>query len=183
MEFWTIGHSSLKIEEFTSLLKHHEIDALIDVRSYPSSTYCPQFNKDRMKDSLELAGVRYQHISILGGRRSKQKGVEPDLNSGWNNPSFKNYADYTLSKGYEEGIESLIGMAGDKRIAFCCSESCPWRCHRLLVSNTLAAREHRVNHIMGMKIKPHLLGEWGAKPSVSAGNVFYPGIQLSMFGG
>ena len=57
-----------------------------------------------------------------------------------------------------------------------CGEPMPWRCHRLLVANTLTARGWTVTHLMaGARPQPHRLGQWGATPSIGAdGSVTYP---------
>ena len=117
----------------------------------------------------------------LGGRRSKQD-VDLTLNAAWHNRSFRNYADYTLTESFETGLEQLLDVAGRSPSAYMCSETVPWRCHRLLVSNVLAARGHAITHIVGDKLLPHVLGAWGAEPSCADGRVTYPAdaAQISL---
>ena len=57
-----------------------------------------------------------------------------------------------------------------------CGEPMPWRCHRLLISNTLAAQGFQVEHlVVGQKPKKYQLGMWGATPRVQEdGQVTYP---------
>jgi len=40
---FTIGHSNHPLEVFVDLLKKHEIDVVVDVRSRPRSKYTPHF--------------------------------------------------------------------------------------------------------------------------------------------
>jgi uncharacterized protein (DUF488 family) len=47
-KIFTIGHSNKKWTDFTSALKDDHIDVVVDVRRYPGSKICPQFNKDQM---------------------------------------------------------------------------------------------------------------------------------------
>ena len=76
---------------------------------------------------------------------------------------FKNYADYTMTPAYQHGIERLIALASDNRVAYLCGEPMPWRCHRLIISNTLVARGWIVRHILGdAEPRVHELGRWGA---------------------
>ena len=46
---WTIGHSNHPLETFLALLRRHEIEVLVDVRSSPYSGYCPHFNTEQLK--------------------------------------------------------------------------------------------------------------------------------------
>ncbi len=41
---FSIGHSNQSIEAFLELLRQHELQVLIDVRSSPYSKYVPHFN-------------------------------------------------------------------------------------------------------------------------------------------
>ena len=107
---WTIGHSTRSIEEFLKLLEAHGIRLLIDVRTTPYSRHNPQFNSERLADSLVKAGLRYQHLPTLGGRRKSR----PDsVNQGWKNTSFRGYADYMQTDEFWRALEEL--MAYGKR--------------------------------------------------------------------
>jgi uncharacterized protein (DUF488 family) len=172
---WTIGHWTCPEETFLGLLRGEQIELVADVRAHPGSRTSPQFGRDTMPAWLDGAGIGYAHIPALGGRRPKQD-VEPGINSGWRQPSFKNYADYTLGPDYERGIEQLIQLASERRLAYLCAEPMPWRCHRLLISNTLAARGLTVRHIVaGQHAQVHQLGKWGATPRVHPdGTITYP---------
>ena len=122
------------------------------------------------------AGIGYRRSAELTGRRPKQRDVDPQLNAGWQNTSFRNYADHTLSAEYEQGIEELEALAAEHHVAVMCGEPMPWRCHRLLVSNTLVARGWEVVHLrVGSAPAVHELGAWGARPIVREdGTVIYP---------
>jgi hypothetical protein len=52
----------------------------------------------------------------------------------------------------------------------------PWRCHRLLIANTLSAQGWTVWHLIGdAPPRRHELGRWGADPSIDAdAQVTYP---------
>ncbi|MDD2227175.1 MAG: DUF488 family protein [Clostridia bacterium] len=45
--------------------------------------------------------------------------------NGWNNKSFLNYASYTLTDEYENGIKELIKKTAQKQVAIMCAESVP----------------------------------------------------------
>lgn len=175
-EIWTIGHWTCHEATFIGRLEAQRIEVLVDVRAHPGSRTSPQFGRDVMPSWLDRAEIEYVHLDELGGRRRKQD-VGPCLNEGWQNTSFKNYADYTLRPEYEHGIADLVDLAGRQRVVIMCAEPMPWRCHRLLIANTLTARGWTVRHILGdAEPRVHELGRWGATPQVDAvGQVTYPG--------
>jgi len=66
----TVGHSTRSIDEFIAILRAHAVQRLIDVRRYPGSRRHPQFNSEQLAGSLRDAGIAYEHVEQLGGRRS-----------------------------------------------------------------------------------------------------------------
>lgn len=174
-QVWTIGHWTCPEPDFLRPLRAHAIDLLADVRSQPGSRRNPHFGRETMPHWLADAGIEYVHLPELGGRRGRQD-VDPGINAGWRQPSFKNYADYTLSPDYRQGLQRLADLAADRRVAIMCGEPMPWRCHRLLIANSLAAQGWTVWHLMGGAApRRHELGQWGAPPSVGPnGQVTYP---------
>ncbi|GAB2611702.1 DUF488 domain-containing protein [Pseudactinotalea suaedae] len=172
---WTIGHWTCPPHVVLETLESAKIDVLVDVRKMPGSRRSPQFDADEMPSWLGAAEIDYLHLSDLGGRRPRQPDIDPMLNAGWRNASFKNYADYTLSPDFERGLARLTTLAADQHVAVMCGEPMPWRCHRLLIANTLTARGWGVVHLMnGATPLQHTLGRWGAEPVVTDGVVIYP---------
>lgn len=146
LSFWTIGHSTLVIEEFLRRLDGFEIRLLVDVRSFPGSRRYPQFNKENLRSSLAAAEIEYVHLPDLGGRRR----ARPDsINMAWRNESFRGYADYMETDGFQIGISQLLKLATQQRTAIMCAEALWWRCHRSLISDYLKVRGHEVIHITG----------------------------------
>jgi uncharacterized protein (DUF488 family) len=180
MELYTIGHSTHDEKEFLKLLHDAGVELLVDVRAFPGSRKFPWFHTDRMKDWLPESGIDYLHIRELGGRRRKSKIISDDVNAGWNNRSFHNYADYTQEEEFKEGLNKLRIAAKGKRAAVCCSERHPARCHRMLISNYVALHGGEVIHILDGKegktvTEPHQPGRWGAMPYKRMdGEVVYP---------
>lgn len=56
---FTIGHSTHSLDRFIELLRLHEINAIVDVRSSPFSRNCPHFCKDPLKDALKADAIAY----------------------------------------------------------------------------------------------------------------------------
>ncbi|MEO7421810.1 MAG: DUF488 family protein [Ornithinibacter sp.] len=79
--------------------------------------------------------------------------------------------------GYQAGVDRVTELAADRGVALMCAEPMPWRCHRLLISNTLTSRGWTVRHIMGDgEPRVHELGQWGATPVLGPdGELTYPG--------
>lgn len=172
---YTIGHSTHSKEEFLSLLEKYNIRILVDVRSYPGSRYVPQFNKENMEEWITDTEIKYIHMKDLGGRRKLDENIDEGLINGWTSASFKNYASYSLTDEYESAIGELIGLVEEKNLAYMCSEAVPWRCHRLLISNSLVAKGVRVYHIISEKeLIEHKLGMYGAEAKEIDGKVIYP---------
>jgi uncharacterized protein DUF488/DUF2945 family protein len=143
---WTIGHSTRTIEEFIDLLREQQIEILVDVRHFPGSRRFPHFNKPQLAQALSRAGIRYEHLVELGGRRPSR----PDShNLLWRNASFRGYADYMETQPFRDGIERLLKIAGAGRTAIMCSEALWWRCHRSMISDDLKANGVQVFHIIG----------------------------------
>jgi uncharacterized protein (DUF488 family) len=143
---WTIGHSTRDIDSFVSLLKENGIKLLVDVRSLPGSKRYPQFNREALAKSLADAGIRYEHLPELGGRR---KSKPDSRNTAWRNASFRGYADYMETEEFRKGIELLLILAREAGpAAIMCAEAVWWRCHRSLISDHLKARGIDVLHIL-----------------------------------
>lgn len=175
MDIYTIGHSTHTEEEFISLLKKYKIEVLVDVRSFPGSKYVPQFNKENMEIWLPKQDIKYIHIAELGGRRNKNKEINELLVNGWRNAAFRNYAAYSLTQGYEKGIERLIKLSEENQVCYMCSEALPWRCHRLIISNTLVSRGIHVHHIMTEdNIIDHEIGMYGVEAIKAGSQLIYP---------
>jgi len=147
-QIWTIGHSTHPAEYFEEILESHSIEAIADVRAYPSSRRYPQFNKDALSQSLNRIGIGYYHFSNLGGRRH---GKRDSRNTAWKNASFRAYADYMETEDFRQGIESLLRVSQAQRVAVMCAEAVWWRCHRSLISDYLKAEGVKVIHIIDEK--------------------------------
>jgi uncharacterized protein (DUF488 family) len=171
LSIWTVGHSTLSIEEFISRLKFFEIRLLADVRSFPGSRRYPHFNKENLASALTDARVRYEHFRELGGRRRPR----PDsLNMTWRNESFRGYADYMETKEFCAGIERLLNLVQQQRVAIMCSEAVWWRCHRSMISDYLKVKGIEVLHIMGEgKAEPH---PFTAAARIVNGELSYRGV-------
>lgn len=138
---FTIGYGDRSIDEFIDVLRQHNLDYLIDVRSAPYSRFKPEFSKDALERALRQQGIRYVFMGdTLGGRPN-----DPDC-------FVDGKVDYELVKSkhfYQTGIGRLQ-TAFDRhlRVVLMCSEGKPEQCHRSkLISATLESLSIPVVHI------------------------------------
>ena len=171
---YTIGHSTRSFDDLLVALRAHEIQTLVDIRAFPASKRLPQFNRDSLQQSLHAAGIQYISMTALGGYRKKILEESPHF--ALRNQSFRNYADYMLTPDFERAISELLARAEISRTAYMCAERVYFRCHRMLVSDWLAAHGHQVLHIDAEgPVKPHKLM---AEARIVDGRLIYRGDRL-----
>ncbi len=142
---FTIGHSTRALEELIALLRAHRVRRVIDIRTIPRSRRNPQYNRETLGPTLRSRKIGYVHLKDLGGLRRTKADSK---NTGWHNASFRGYADYMQTPEFEAGLKRAIRLSAVKPSALMCAEAVPWRCHRSLVADALAARKFPVKHIM-----------------------------------
>ncbi len=153
---YTIGHSTRSLEELIAALRAHGVQLLVDIRSFPMSRKWPQFNRDNLERELPKSGIDYLWMKALGGRRRKIRNDSP--HTALRSQSFRNYADYMLTPEFHQAISELLRLAEGKTTAYMCAERVYFRCHRMMVSDYLAANGHTVLHIDGTgPARPHKL--------------------------
>ncbi len=128
-----------------AILKAHQVERLVDVRTVPKSRHVPQFNSESLAAELPPRGIDYVHMKELGGLR---RAAKDSANTGWRNASFRGYADYMATAEFRKGIDRLIELAGKKRTVIMCAEAVPWRCHRSLIGDALLVGGVAVEDIM-----------------------------------
>lgn len=146
---YSVGHSNQTQEEFLELLKSHDVNCIVDVRSVPASKYTPQFNMETLKWFLKNHNIQYLHFGEeFGARRTDCLDADGQVNFelAVETPNFKRGVE-RLMKGLEKGF----------RIALMCSEANPLECHRFsLVSRYFYDNGLDVQHILkGAELAPH----------------------------
>lgn len=129
---YTIGHSTHPLEEFLALLQQYKIAHIVDVRTVPRSRHTPQYNIDTFPTFLTDHGIRYDHLTALGGFRHPSVSSP---NKGWRNASFRGYADYMQTPEFEKGLQELLQISSKYCTGVMCAEGLPWRCHRSLIAD------------------------------------------------
>tara|TARA_X000001036_G_scaffold430348_2_gene462864 strand:- start:807 stop:1391 length:585 start_codon:yes stop_codon:yes gene_type:complete len=139
---FSVGHSNHKIDTFINLLNGNEIKVLVDVRTFPSSRYSPQFNQQVLKPNLSTLGIEYRFLGdSLGGR--------PSNNEFYDEEGFVLYDRIANSEIFNRGLSELLEISNNSKVAMMCSEGLPDHCHRhLLVSRVLLEKGIEVKHIL-----------------------------------
>ncbi|HEY2437039.1 MAG TPA: DUF488 domain-containing protein [Solirubrobacteraceae bacterium] len=176
MTIYTVGHSTLSAEELLALLREADIKLVADVRAFPSSRRHPQFNRAALADWLPEAGIGYEHMPGLGGRR---KPAPDSPNGGWRETAFRGYADYMASDEFRSALAELEQVGQELPTAVMCAEAVWWRCHRRLISDALTARGWRVEHLgVGVPNPVHELPDFAiVEPDKS---ISYPPRQITL---
>ncbi len=141
---YTIGHSNHPADTLVKLLRQHDIEVLVDIRSNPNSKWAPYANPYDLKLILNSSDILYVYLgNLLGGRPTNldsrdAKNGKPD------------YQAMQNEKTFEKGINQLLEGIEKYRVCLMCSEEDPSVCHRnLLVGNSLQQHGVQVLHIRG----------------------------------
>ena len=127
---WTVGHSNRSTEKFLALLSEHNIEVLVDIRSFPTSKV-EHFKREEMEKWLSEHGIEYVWLGKeLGGYR---RG---------------GYEDHMKTKLFEEGVKKLLDLAMERRVCVMCMEKNPKYCHRRFLTAYLEKRGVEVIHIL-----------------------------------
>lgn len=154
LQIFTIGHGNASADEIVELLHKYDIKELVDVHSAPYSQYNPQFNREIFEKTLQSAGIPYRFAGEhLGGRPTDPtcyKTSQPPTDKLERSDYLKlvDYNEVAKRDFYRKGIERLVQLAHDHRVAIMCSEEDPDHCHRShLIGHTLADQGIVVRHI------------------------------------
>ncbi|MGQ9674480.1 MAG: DUF488 domain-containing protein [Chloroflexota bacterium] len=143
LTIWTIGHSNQSFEQFLDLLKRHQIDDVVDVRSSPYSRYATHFSKEAIEDSLARHRIRYIFLGdLIGGRPAETKFYDSE--------GCVLYGKLAESPKFQKGLDRLLEEIEMYRVAILCGEEDPTECHRrLLIGRMLSEKGVAIRHIRG----------------------------------
>jgi uncharacterized protein (DUF488 family) len=165
---WTIGNSTRWLDAFLSLLTQQQIEAIVDVRSFPGSRHYSHFGSLALQDSLARHEIAYHWLPALGGRR---RPVPNSRNVVWRNMNFRGYADYMQTTKFATGLDDLLESVRRSRTVLMCAELVWWRCHRSMIADALRARGIDVVHILDAKHTT--LHPWTAPARIVDGQLTY----------
>jgi uncharacterized protein (DUF488 family) len=160
LPLYSIGHSNRQLDDFLAVLTDAAIECVVDVRTFPRSRTNPQFNIEDLPDSLAAAGMRYEYLPDLGGRRRKSRDIPQEVNGFWKVTAFHNYADHAMSEAFQSSFETLLRLSEGQRCAMMCSEVLWWRCHRRIITDYAIAAGRDVLHLFDVgHVEPARLTE------------------------
>lgn len=129
-KIYSLGTDRRTEEDFVEILLAYNIQALIDVRSFPRSRI-PIFTKENLELLLNREGIDYHFLGReLGGFR---KG---------------GYVTYVITDDFSKGVDLLETIALIKTSVIICAERFPWKCHRKWIARELHKRGWEVDHII-----------------------------------
>jgi uncharacterized protein (DUF488 family) len=148
-ELFTIGYSPHTLDSFLSVLRKHEINALVDVRSSPYSQYKPDFNKESLKKFLNKHRIAYVFLGDYCGARVEDPSCY-----------INGKVDYRLvaqNQKFKEGLERIKKGMENYRITLMCAEKDPITCHRtILICRNLLSHKIKIKHILSSgKVENH----------------------------
>ena len=142
MKIYTIGHSTRNYGEFVEILKHYNINLVVDVRKFPRSKKFPHFCKENLEKELSQDKIQYINFPQLGGFRKED------------------YLVFSQSNEFVDYIKELKEKVNGRNSAIFCAEILWWRCHRKYIAKILSKEGYRVIHIFEKnKIQEHISAE------------------------
>src|SRR5437879_3087941 len=76
--------------------------------------------------SSEITGASGHRVHTYAGvGRSARRARKDSPNTGWRNLSFRGFADYMQTPEFEQGLQKLIELSANERVAIMCAEAVP----------------------------------------------------------
>lgn len=151
---YTVGYSGFIIDDFLSALHKYNIDAIVDVRSYPYSSFYKDYDKESLIKHLKRHGVMYGNFAYEFGARQEDKSLYLD--------GRLDFEKFAKTKRFQNGVDRIITGASQGHVcALLCAEKNPILCHRtILVARAFFERGFDVQHIVpssvGAGIRAHV---------------------------
>ena len=140
---YTIGYSGFSIDDFVNILKKYGVNALIDVRSNPFSSYFSAYNKEQLEKKLNSQHIYYRNYPKEFGARQKERHF-------YTSDGYLDFELFTASSAYNQGyLEIEDGLKRDYVFVFMCSEKDPIDCHRaIMISKTFKDNGYSILHLL-----------------------------------
>jgi uncharacterized protein (DUF488 family) len=178
MRIWSAGHGARPLETFLELLAGARVEVCVDIRTAPYSQRHPHFSGAPLAASLRERGIGYEHRKALGGwRRSPASSPHAALKE----PGFRGYADHLSHPEFRQAYAALRALASERRVAFLCSETLWWKCHRRILADRLVADGWEVLHLVRPGSEPEAHRLWDLARLTSDGRLVYDQGELALF--
>jgi uncharacterized protein (DUF488 family) len=137
MNLFTIGYEGRSADELPSSVADSGVTTVVDVRDLPLSRK-RGFSKTALASLLAGAGVDYRHERRLGNPKPLRDYVKTGGDWSWFASAFR---ERLGSAG--EALELVLSLTRrGEVVCLLCYEADASRCHRSLVAEALAERDH-----------------------------------------
>lgn len=142
MDIYTIGHSNYPVEKLIDMLKHYNINTVVDIRGTPYSKYNVQYNKETIAKTLKEQGFIYIYMA-------KELAAQRENKISYTKEGYSDFEKVVTENEFLKGIERLkAGCEKGYNIALLGAMQDPIRCHRsILVGRFLRENGFNVKHI------------------------------------
>jgi uncharacterized protein (DUF488 family) len=131
------GYEGHDISSFIAHLKPWKIDVLVDVRLNAISRK-KGFSKTALSSALAEAGIRYEHLPVLGNPKDNRDGFwSPGTKEAAR--AHKKYRELLLADSATDALTYLAQLAGTVHVALLCFEASEACCHRRLILEAVDA--------------------------------------------
>ena len=125
-----VGYEGRDAEQFVHELLATGVDVVVDVRLTPISRK-RGFSKRALAETLEEAGIRYEHLRALGNPKDNRAGFAggaDDLRA-----ALDRYSTLLADADAVAALDRVAELATSERVAVLCFEAHDHRCHRQVV--------------------------------------------------
>lgn len=143
MDIYTIGHSNYPMERLIDMLRHYDINCVVDIRGTPYSKYNVQYDKEDFRETLIKLGFTYIYMG-------KEFAANRINKVSYNNEGYSDFEKVVKEEDFLNGIKRLkLGCEKGYKIAILGAMQDPIRCHRaILMGKPLIENGFNVKHIL-----------------------------------
>jgi uncharacterized protein (DUF488 family) len=135
MILYTIGHSTADLDDFIDVLRKHDVDMLVDVRSKPRSRL-PSYDQYPLQTAVEDVRIAYEPFGDRLGGVPRDPAVQARWKQGRLDPLI--VAHLRSTDEWADGIDQLRRAVRRHIVCIMCSEYDPDECHRKAVALDVA---------------------------------------------
>lgn len=132
-----VGYEGHDISSLIAHLQPWKIDVLVDVRLNAISRK-KGFSKTALSSALAEAGIRYQHLPVLGNPKDNRDGFwSPGTKEAAR--AHRKYRELLAAESATDALAHLTQLASTVRVALLCFEASEACCHRRLILEAVDA--------------------------------------------